>query len=259
MKFFFSGNTDAFALRGNHDAGSLRPYNKNGKVKLNDIILDDDFKQILKTASREYDEVRDGDSLYGYKDYPDKKIRVVIVDTIDNPVIEKADGSLKYFAQWDYGYQERQLKWIAEQALGTCPNDYHVVVFGHVPLRIRSGEEERASRNFDCLINIIKAFVNRSSQQIKSTIADFSVDFKVDFRMRSESNFVGFFSGHDYVERLIDQNEFKTIVCDNAWPEDATKIGTVQEDSFCVIEIDTSTRNVRLLGFGRSTNRSFNY
>lgn len=259
MRFFFSGNTDTFAIRGNHDAGSLYPYNKNGKVKLNEIISDNDFKQILKTNSKTYGEVRDENSLYGFKDYPDKKIRVIFVDSIDNPIVVNSDGSLKYFAQWDYGYQQQQLRWVAEQALGTCPEDYHVVMFGHVPLRIRTDEEDRAHRNFNCLMNIIKTFVNKSSQKIKSTIPDFNVDFPIDYSTRSDSNFVGFFSGHDHVERLIDNNEFQTIVCDNAWAEDSTKIGTVEEDSFCIIEIDTSLRHVKLLGFGRSTDRSFNY
>lgn len=188
-----------------------------------------------------------------------KKLRVVFVDTIDNPIILNSDGSLKYFSQWDYAYQQSQLKWIAESALKTCPDDYHVAMFGHVPLRVRANEEARAHRNFECLIDIIKAFVNKTSKNISSNIPDFNVNFSVDFTNRSKSNFVGFFSGHDHVESLIDHGEFKTIVCDNAWPENAAKVGTVEEDSFCVIEIDTVYKKIRLLGFGRSSDRSFNY
>ncbi|WP_315307295.1 metallophosphoesterase [Enterococcus devriesei] len=258
-RLFNSLAIDKFITRGNHDQGSLPFWSANGKVMPAEVINRNEFKASYRTGQKLFGEVRDGDSLYCYKDYPSKKVRVVVVDSIDNPESTNSDGSLKYFDQWDYGYQQTQLKWIAEKALGTCPADYHVVMLSHVPLNktANSGREQR--RNFDCLSTIINAFVNRTSATVKSTLTDFQVDFSVNYSTRTASNFAGFFGGHEHRENIDNMGKFNGITCDNAWPENNEIIGTVQEDSFSIIEIDTTKRQCKTLGFGRSTNRQFNY
>ncbi|WP_430597046.1 metallophosphoesterase [Enterococcus sp. DIV0174] len=260
LSFFYSGKSaDRFAIRGNHDQGGLISYNQNGKVFPIDIISDDLFKKQMKSEENLYGEVRDDNSLYGYKDYHQQKIRVVFVDSLDNPEILNNDGSLKYLAQWDYGYQEKQLKWIASVALGKCPDNYHVIMFSHIPLRIRQ-EELRNHRNFDLLINLINSFINRRTVTLQSNIKDFEVqEFTTDFSIREESNFVGFISGHDHTESIIQNEYFKTIVCDNAWPEDDSYLNSYKEDSFTILQIDIVNRKLILNGFGRSTIRSIDY
>ena len=257
MRFFRSGDIDSFAIRGNHDAGSLYPESTFGKVLPNQVVSTEDMKNIFRSDQNLYGEIRNGDSLYGYKDYSTKKIRLVFVDTVDNPIIVNGDGSLKYIDQHDYGYQQEQLEWITDKALGECPDDYHVIMFGHVPLRIRAGEEERATRNFQCLIDILKAFCNRERKSIISTLPDYNVNLSVDYTNRSSGNFIGFFAGHDHAESVVDHGEFKTIVSTRHWCSDT--IDVVNEDSFQVIEVDTSSRKYNIKGFGRSTNRTFTY
>lgn len=267
MSYFFAGNqADRFALRGNHDDGSQKPseYNTISPPK-NQVISGDEFKTYLRSKSCNYGEYRDDDSLYCYKDYPKYKVRVVLVDSIDNPEIIDSSGKLKYYGMGTMGFQERQLKWIADKALGTCPEDYHVVMFSHVP--INRTQDEASSINHECLINIIKAFNNCTSAEITTSAPDayakdFEVDFSVDYSDRGNSNFVGYIAGHNHVESMSEIEGFKVVVCRQSVFEDwqPTELaGTAGEDALQVIQIDTLKRQLILLGLGRSTNRIFSY
>ncbi|MBX8938491.1 metallophosphoesterase [Enterococcus gilvus] len=258
--FFIKSETDKFAIRGNHDQGGLINFNGEGKVLPDKVISDEEFKVHMKAKQTEFEEVRNDDSLYGYKDYPEDKIRVIFVDSLDNPEILKNDGSLKYFAQWDYGYREKQLLWIAEEALYKCPEDYHIIMFSHIPLRNRTSDELRNKRNFNLLINVINSFVEKKVVSIESDIEDFEVaKHTIDFSKRSESNFVGFVAGHDHKESIIDNGSFNTVVCDNALPDEEAFVNSYKEDAFTILQIDTKKRIFDLKGFGRASNRTIQY
>lgn len=267
LSFFFAGNqADRFALRGNHDDGSQKPSEFNTVNPPEKQVIDtEEFKVHLRTKACNYGEVRDGDSLYGYKDYTEYKVRVIFTDSIDNPKVTDANGNLKYYGMHTMGFQERQLKWIANEALGTCPDDYHVVMFSHVP--IDRSQNEANSINHECLISIIKAFNNRTTASITTSAAsayaaDFSVNFSVDYSNRGNSNFVGYIAGHNHVESMSEIEGFKVVVCRQSVFEDwqPTELaGTAGEDALQVIQIDTLKRQLILLGLGRSTNRIFSY
>lgn len=267
LSFFFAGNqADRFALRGNHDDGSQKPSDFN-KVKpaLSDVITADDFKSMYRTKACNYGEVRDGDSLYGYKDYTKHKIRIIFLDSIDNPTIVDSAGKLKYYGMGTMGFRERQLKWIAQEALGNCPDDYHVVMFSHVP--IDSSQNEANSINHKSLIKMIKAFNDRTSVKLVSDSTsvyqeDFGVNFAVDFSNRKTSNFVGYIAGHNHTEKMTLVEGFNVIICRQAVFEDwqpETSLGTAKEDALQVIQIDTNNRKITILGCGRATNREFSY
>ncbi|MFD1901871.1 hypothetical protein GQR36_21030 [Enterococcus termitis] len=206
-----------------------------------DIITKNEFKKLYKTEEKLFDEVRDGDSLYGYKDYPDKKVRVVLIDTLDNPEeLLNSDGSIKYPTWRNISFQERQLKWIAEIALGECPEDYHVAFFSHCPLRWNSSTESRLKRNFECMSLIIKNFIDKTSATISSKMEDYTVDFLVDYTTREHSNFVGWFCGHEHWDGIRQTENFQNVLCRNAWCDyqDDSVPETINEDAFRIIEID---------------------
>jgi len=255
--FLFGPCTDRFILRGNHDAGTIQHYNSSGKVELKKIIGRNDFKNIFQTKKLFFNEIRDGDSLYFYKDYPDKKIRVICVDTIDYPEIINKDGGLKYFDQWDYGFQEKQLKWVAEEALGKCPIDFHVIMFSHVPLNNTKSVNRENRRNFDCMKQIISGFVKKQLVIVRSNLKDFEVDFEVDFSKKEKTCFAAVISGHEHWDNDIDMGDYRSIVINRAWPNDV--LFSENEDAFAAIEIDTSMKIINIKGFGRVFDREIKY
>ncbi|NAB28694.1 hypothetical protein GUI78_13330, partial [Enterococcus durans] len=89
-----------------------------------------------------------------------------------------------------------------------------------------------------------------------------TVNLSVDFSNRHESNFIGFFAGHKHAEYFYTPDQmggFYSTVLDCAFVRDDSKIGTVQEDAFVVVSVDTENRKVTMLGFGRESSREYNY
>ncbi|EME8253705.1 metallophosphoesterase [Enterococcus faecium] len=258
-----NNNSNKFIIRGNHDEGSAvwDPSNEGNKVLLENILTGEEqqeiFDQYLSREGKNYNH----EGQYHYKDFPDKKVRLVLIDTLDNPLTKNINGTLKYVDQWHYGIQETQLKWIAEQALGTLPEDYHVLFTSHVPIMPETVTTDPIV-NGNLLKQLIKAFIEKKEIQLTSNVEDFSVNFSVDFSSRAESLLVGFFAGHRHAEYFYAADEmdgFYSTVLDCAFVRDDATIGTVEEDAFVVLELDTEKRRVKLHGFGRATDREYTY
>lgn len=262
-RFIQGDNPNKLIIRGNHDEGSAvwDPSNEGNKVLLENILTGEEQQEIFDHYLSREGKIYDSEGQYHYQDFHDKKVRVVLIDTLDNPLTQNTDGTLKYVDQWHYGLQETQLKWIAEQALGTLPDDYHVIITSHVPVMPESVTTDPIT-NGDLLKQLVKAFINKEKVQLNSNVEDFSVDLVVDFSTRKESHLVGFFAGHRHAEYLYTADEmdgFYSTVLDCAFVRDDTTIGTVAEDAFVVLELDTEKRKVKLHGFGRATDREYTY
>ena len=256
-------NSNKFIVRGNHDAGTLiwDTTNEGSKVFEKDILTGAEQLAIFKKYLDQNGKVYDTEGQYHYKDFPGKKVRLVIIDTLDNPMTTNTNGTLKYTDQWSLALREQQLQWIAEKALGTLPNDYHVIMATHVPVQ-PDDVEPGALKNGDLLKQLISAFVSKKSTTLVSTLEDYTVNLSVDFSNRNESNFIGFFAGHRHAEYFYtpDQmNGFYSTVLDCAFVRDDSTIGTIQEDAFVVVSVDTVNRKVTMHGFGRESSREYSY
>ncbi|MZG91122.1 hypothetical protein GUJ86_14300, partial [Enterococcus durans] len=103
---------------------------------------------------------------------------------------------------------------------------------------------------------------SKTSTTLVSALEDYTVNLSVDFSNRHESNFIGFFAGHKHAEYFYTPDQmggFYSTVLDCAFVRDDSKIGTVQEDAFVVVSVDTENRKVTMLGFGRESSREYNY
>ncbi|MFS0984782.1 metallophosphoesterase [Enterococcus durans] len=259
-RFAQGDNQNKFIIRGNHDTGSLvwDTSNEGNKVFEKDILTGTEQLAIFRTFLNQAGKVYDETGQYHYKDFQEKKIRLVFIDTLDNPSVTNSNGTLKYVDQWNYGMQEKQLKWIAEKALGTLPEDYHVMLLSHVPIMPDSVTSDPI-KNGDILKKILNAFVKKSNGTFISTVADFKASVTVDYRNRKQSNLIGLFGGHRHAEYFYDMSGYYSTVLDCSFVRDDSKIGLVQEDAFCVVEVNIDNRQVKILGFGRSTDRSYAY
>ena len=256
-------NRNKFIVRGNHDAGTLvwDTTNAGNKVFEKDILTGREQLAIFKQYLDQDGNVYNFEGQYHYKDFPDKKIRLIVIDTIDIPTVMNPNGSLKYVDQWKHGVQQNQLKWLADIALGKMPDEYHAILVTHVPIQ-KDGVEDGAIQNDYLLKRLLTAFVNKKHDSLVSATPDFEVNLNVDFSKRTQANLAGFFAGHRHAEYFYTPSEmggYHSIVLDCAFVKDASKIGTVQEDALAFIEVDTTKRHVVIKGFGRTTNREYDY
>lgn len=257
--------SDHFMLLGNHDQGSSRLINygyEKDQLPFDDYIHQDDIKELWNINDNENGELRDGDSLYFYKDYPDKKIRLIGINTNDDPEIKTDGGYEKYLPIWLEAVRQKQLDWLANTALQNVPKDYHVVVFGHAHLdpSLDGSNPNNPERhvNFDILLNLLNAFKNGQDYSGVSSIADFNVSINADFSGQGPRTLVGYFCGHVHQQMVNEYAGIKNYIFDNSFFED-TDDGTEKQDSWAVIAIDTANRKIKIYGFGRTTDQTYDY
>lgn len=263
--FMHNNGSDKFILKGNHDdaSGRLMIYYNSG-------ILAEDGTIPTPTKSEKLhkmygnnllinNEIRNGMSNYFYKDYPNKKIRLIGLDSNDIPDdIMNADNRPKYYGIKHMGYQQTQLNWLANTALQNVPNDYTTVIVAHVhadastPDGTADDNKNDMYYNVNLMVKIVNDFKNGRSSNVIGTIKDWEVSIKTDFTSQGPRNLAGFVHGHRHLELFNNGIGFNNIGITCSIDKD-------QVDAWDVITIDTTNKKMVLKGFGRATNREYNY
>lgn len=249
--------TALFMLPGNHDTG----IGQTPKLVAEDAMTEHDLKNAYHTVKPLYGEVRNGDSLYFYKDLPDKKVRVIGLNSSDMPWTTDSQENYVHNRLEEAGFGVDQLRWLVDVALKLPDNSWQVVFFFHHPL------SSSTFYNAQALIDIIKAFKNGGSVVInRSDIDDMQiVGLKVDFTTQGAGTVIGVFNGHYHADSqdLTTLNGTPIIVTDaslsNSIGEQLERRNTVNEDCWETISIDTNARTIHCYRFGRGSDREFNY
>ena len=249
--------TALFMLPGNHDTG----IGQTPKLVAEDAMTEHDLKNAYHTVKTLYGEVRNGDSLYFYKDLPDKKVRVIGLNSSDMPWTVDDSGNYKHNRLEEAGFSVTQLKWLVDVALKLPDNSWQVVFFFHHPLSTGT------FYNAQAFIDIIKAFKNGGSVVInRSDVDDMQiVGLKADFTTQGAGTVIGVFNGHYHADSqdLTTLNGTPIVVTDaslsNSIGEQLERRNTVNEDCWETISIDTNARTIHCYRFGRGSDREFNY
>lgn len=249
--------TSLFMLPGNHDTG----IGQTPKLVAEDAMTEHDLKNAYHTVKPLYGEVRNGDSLYFYKDLTDKKVRVIGLNSSDMPWTVNDSGNYKHNRLEEAGFSVTQLKWLVNVALKLPDNSWQVVFFFHHPL------SSSTFYNAQALIDIIKAFKNGGSVVInRSDVDDMQiVGLKADFTTQGAGTVIGVFNGHYHADSqdLTTLNGTPIVVTDaslsNSIGEQLERRNTVNEDCWETISIDTNARTIHCYRFGRGSDREFNY
>lgn len=256
--FGTENKSDKFILKGNHDdaSGRLLDWYRGNRGLVYDsaptIIKNQQIRDDYCNAELLFDEKRQDDSNYFYKDYPDKKIRLIGLDSNDTPDnILGDDGAPKYYGISYMGFQETQLKWLAEIALKNVPEDYTTVIVAHIQAEDLSNGKDEFYYNQDCLQQIINDFMQGKSSVISGDVKDWEVDLKTDFTAQGQRMFAGYIHGHQHKEVYSSDLGFNNIGITCAIDPKTT--------AWNLITIDTVNHKVILKGFGRATNRKFDY
>lgn len=249
--------TALFMLPGNHDTG----IGQKPKLVAKDAMTEDDLKNAYHTVKPLFGEVRNGDSLYFYKDLPDKKVRVIGLNSSDMPWTTDSQGNYVHNRLEEAGFGVAQLKWLVNVALKLPDNSWQVVFFFHHPLSTGS------FYNAQALIDIIKAFKNGGSVVVnRSDVDDMQiVGLKADFTTQGAGTVIGVFNGHYHADSqdLTTLNGTPIVITDaslsNSIGEQLKRRNTPNEDCWETISIDTNARTIHCYRFGRGADRKFDY
>lgn len=269
-QFLFSTDnlSDKFILKGNHDDGSVRTndYRRGTRTfkSVPHVLRDSEFNKMIAADQLLFDEKRNNGKSYFYKDYPNKKVRVIGLNSNDTPDdILLDDGEPKYLGIWRMGYRQEQLNWLANVALQNVPEDYTTVIFSHIQANIPDYENDEnyanhdTHRNQDILIQIIKDFMAGSSSSLTGNIEDYEINLKTNFTEQGKRIFAGYIHGHEHVEDATTDLGFNNIGCFASY--NVKGVSTGDTDAWQTISIDRTNRKLIIKGFGRATNRTFSY
>lgn len=259
-----SNQSDIFWIKGNHDSGAWSNNALDGeKPNPNNALTENELLQLYHCNTSRYEEVRDGNSFYFYKDYPDVKVRLIGLNSLDDDDQLDADGN---YAKKDINYhsfRQPQLNWLANTAL-KVPNDYQVILFFHTPLD-GAFSTKNGMVNSNHLQSIIQAFKNGTSISINDVSSKEPVNgLNVDFTEQGPGTIIGIFNGHyhtdNYDNSLIPG---VSMIEENASLNNgkiATRIrNTDSEDAWDLVSVNTKTRSVNMYRFGEGNDRHFNY
>lgn len=254
--------TDVYFVFGNHDSG----INQNGNNTPATCLSDDEIKAYYHTTDKVYGETRDGDSLYGYKDYSDKKVRLIWLNSFDLPYTLNSDGTYKYDFLRQSGYQNQQLTWLANQALKVPDNSWQVMIFTHCPLpgtfEIAAGQPQLSQYNSDVLVGIINAFQSGTKYSLADASRTLPIKVTCDYTSQGKSVVIGLFSGHIHADGQMVYDGINCIetAASLCYSGDANRVkNTETEDCWDIFSVDTAARKIHAYRFGFGADRDFTY
>lgn len=257
-----SHDTDVFFILGNHDTGN----GQNGNATPATVISEYQLKNYYLSKLKAFGETRNNDSLYGFKDYDDYKIRVIWLNSFDLPWTLKSDGTYQYDFLTTSGYQNDQLEWLAKSALKLESNEWHVMIFTHCPLpgtfEVAAGQSKLTQINSDVLISVINAFQQGKALTVTVTSSDLPVSFDVDFTSQGNGVVVGLFSGHIHQDGQMVSNGINCVEtsCSLCHTGDTGRVaGTLTEDCWDIFSVNKTARTISAHRFGYGSDRTISY
>lgn len=266
LKYRVSNQTDVFALFGNHDSGIGQTADTGATdLTVADNLSENELKALYGTNINDYGEIRNGDSLYGFKDYTDKKVRVVFLNAFDLPFTSK-NGVYDYDFLSQSGFQNAQLNWLANTAFSLPDETWQVMIFSHAPLSGSFGNDDsgRGIKQFntDVVIGLVNALQNGSSYTLKDSERELPVDVTANFTSQGSIKVIGFISGHVHEDN---QMVFRSINCIETTCSWATPLNdqrvadTITEDAWDVFSVDTVNHHIYIKRFGYGDDRDYAY
>ena len=281
----FYDKTKILHAIGNHDFNGVSNFDGfDGKERKSWLITKKEVYRIVQSHLSKDKNVHFGskEDLYFYKDFEDKKIRIIVLNTSDLEEIWENDGEgeyLKYTPLKIGGIRQKQLEWFSNVALNfndkENKEEWHTMVLCHIGLYSNS---EGLTWNFPKVENknvvrdIIANFISGGKKTLEYVDTEyegmFNSNINVDFTNQGGMPFIGVFSGHNHLDRIIKDNKLNQITTTCGYPDaslvniEPTNIReplTYSEFAFDIVKIDKANRIVRLYRFGAGEDREFSY
>lgn len=266
-------DSPALWLRGNHDNN---PY---PGARLDKPEIFNRISRAQNTLPGFVSNPKDPHGCYGYMDFENARMRLVLVNTSDNDTFGMAALSNGYSALLDaYNIGAKQLQWIADHALDFSgkehPEDWCLVFLSHAPIysdnswantHIYTDSDGAA---WTCsvvnLADLVKAYADKSSFSASLNGESVSADFS---GLSSTAKVLCFVNGHKHALLTNTYNGFTFISCPNVCnagekaSADGTTYsksaaGTAGETSFTVLTFDPANNKVYAWVYGSGYDRT---
>lgn len=228
--YFAAGNHDINAYGGSGNVYSTAEMYKNYYAHCeNNVVFDD--------------------GSYGvnyYKDFPQYKVRMISLDSAKSD-----DGSA-----YHYYYPMNTVEWFVDEAMGTLPNGYSVLLISHVsPIATHNWKDTCPTNNAD-VESTLRTFVSGGGEVVciyGHSHADF--DFQepwLDIAVYCNK----LYRYEDIIITSETAGDWLLPVGSKIW---ARQMGTYKEDTWDVAVIKPQSKTVNMIRFGAGEDRTFTY
>lgn len=246
---------------GNHDFNSVADGGTTNKEDW--IITDSELTSLINRHAKATS--RPSGKLYYYRDYTEKKTRIIVLNTMDVPFEFNVDGTIKYDPVNVHGIRQAQYDWLIE-TLNSVQAGWKVVVCMHVGSYIESDGFTGNTDTFlnrTCLNAILKAYKTKGSYSTTYTDTTYSGLFTVSLSgsfSTANGNLIAVFSGHAHNDGYCSSDGFNAIQTTCSYPNQNTRIpGTYDEFSVDFIVLDDEQQKIIIKRFGLGNDREYDY
>jgi len=181
---------------GNHDFNS---YNLINNVPLSKIVTPSEYYNICVSP---FNNDNEGKKLYFYKDFDNKKIRVINLQYSDITINDNGDNTCNIVG--NLSYQVAQIKWLSE-TLKNTPDDFKIIILSHGTFIDEANLHYSSDNKSIAIVGLINAFNDRTTYNNPSF--DINVDYSANLAKVIINNY-----GHIHVDLLAKSSEADDIV-----------------------------------------------
>jgi len=245
-----------YPAKGNHDftikdsPTANSGFTHSGKAA-HDILMD-----TVAVRANAVTNPDDPEACYYYADFPKARVRYIVADTTDSII------SGRTFWAVQYGMGERQLNWLAGEALTTIPAGWVALVMHHIPVAGIVSGDGGDEKLFAPWRNILEAYQNRSKASVGGRVYDFA---------DAQGRLLCSLTGHEHAERQTCLKGLWHITepCDAAYSDyiagsvpwckglPAKEKGSVYEQTFDAIHVDRGRNALHFTRIGGGGNRTY--
>ncbi|XZO08204.1 hypothetical protein ABU186_01730 [Weissella paramesenteroides] len=214
-------------------------------------------------TTNELNDLFEIDKSYSYYDLTDKKLRVVVLSSFENPEVYDDKGVSKYPRNYNSVFSGTQIDWLANKALDV-PANFDVLIFTHTPMLGFFGNtpyENYKNVNHDLVLGVLRAFATQSKFSGVGSNADYPATVTVDFSNKTSNKIAAIVHGHEHHDAETVKDSGMTFVertCLVATSDERVN-ATVNQDAFDIIEVDTDNKTVNFNRFGAGNSLKFSY
>ncbi|MCR5751391.1 MAG: metallophosphoesterase [Kiritimatiellae bacterium] len=198
----------------------------------------------------------DPEACYYYVDFPQSRVRYIVADTTDSISPERTGWAVQY------GMGERQLDWLAKEALATIPDGWSALVMHHIPVAEIVGGEGGYSKLFAPWRSILEAYQNRGEASVGGKTYDFA---------SARGRLLCSLTGHEHAERQTYRKGLWHITqpCDAAYGDyivgsapwcsnlPVKEKCTIYEQTFDAVHVDRRRNALHFTRIGGGANRTY--
>lgn len=239
---------------GNHDYNGVSGATQNSSWMFNAEAIESLCMRKMKNIHRP-----DG-ARYYYRDFDEKKIRVIVLDTSDLEFTFDGSGNLTSADPLTtFVVRQNQLDWLCG-ALDCPTSDWGVIIVMHVGLYLAEEgfPDNNPLINRAAIKSILSAFVNKSAYTY-STTGSYPVSGSGSFAS-AKGSLVGVWSGHAHADGYCNGDGFNAIQTECGYPDSASRVvGTIDEICVDCVCVDMTAKTITLKRFGTGSDRAYTF